>query len=114
MRSNESNLGGLLSLKVTLYVVIGAEGSRAIWSIAPEIDYAYWLDGAFRAEVEREALAFERRECGEGETGIGRGTGAGAGEGTGTGRETGTGGGTGRETEDRNRKGDRNRNRDRD
>ena len=73
-----------MPLQVTLYVVIGVVGTRAIWSIAPEIDYGYWLDGAFRAEVEREALAFERRECGEGEIGTETGTGRGTGTGTAT------------------------------
>ncbi len=51
------------------------------------------LMGLFRAEVEREVLAIERRECGEGETGIGRerGIGARAGRGIEGGMGTGTG-----------------------
>lgn len=42
-------------VQVTLYVLLSAKGSRAMWSIAPEVDLAYWLDRGYRDEVERAA-----------------------------------------------------------
>ncbi|CAH1193040.1 Transcription-repair-coupling factor [Paenibacillus plantiphilus] len=42
-------------MQVTLYVLLSAKGSRAMWSVAPEVDRAYWLDRGYRNEVERTA-----------------------------------------------------------
>ncbi|MBW7456534.1 hypothetical protein K0U00_21075, partial [Paenibacillus sepulcri] len=41
-------------MKVTLYIMRSGQESRASWSIAPEIDFAYWLDTAFRNEADQE------------------------------------------------------------
>ncbi|NBC73571.1 hypothetical protein, partial [Paenibacillus sacheonensis] len=40
-------------MKVTVYAVGTGAESWAGWSIAPEVDYAFWCHGEFRAEAER-------------------------------------------------------------
>ncbi|MFC5653084.1 DEAD/DEAH box helicase [Paenibacillus solisilvae] len=49
-------------MKVILYVRLGLGETQARWSIAPEVDYAYWLDDRFRLELEEEVRRLELEE----------------------------------------------------
>ncbi|MFC4812021.1 hypothetical protein, partial [Paenibacillus sp. GCM10023250] len=46
-------------MNVTVYAAATPAGSWAGWSIAPEVDAAYWLDAGYRAEAERAARRWE-------------------------------------------------------
>ncbi|MFD0714951.1 DEAD/DEAH box helicase [Paenibacillus sp. GCM10027626] len=46
-------------MRVQLYVVVGQKETTARWTMAPEVDYAYWLDAAYRQEVGRAAAGCE-------------------------------------------------------
>lgn len=55
-------------MKVMLYAVGGEGRTKAMWSIAPEVDMAYWLVPGYREEAERvlgRGARMERREKNE-------------------------------------------------
>ncbi|MBP3966904.1 hypothetical protein, partial [Paenibacillus lignilyticus] len=55
-------------MKVLLYVVGNGERTRAMWSVAPEVDMAYWLVDGYREESERVLGGWGRESGGTGET----------------------------------------------
>ncbi|MBO7748040.1 hypothetical protein I8J29_27985, partial [Paenibacillus sp. MWE-103] len=46
-------------MNVTVYAAATPAGSWAGWTIAPEVDFAYWLDAGYRAEAERAAMRWD-------------------------------------------------------
>src|SRR4051794_40452994 len=43
--------GESIAMKVVVYAAGTKESSKAYWTMAPEVDYAYWLDRHYREAV---------------------------------------------------------------